>query len=134
MNDESSNLAYRQLERDVSEGIQIFYLAQLGHQPYKVSCQLSDKMLSIIIEDPITQPERLLAQSGNQELAQQVRFNIDKAFQPQLKALIEEIVGVSVTDLLEDSRIQSGNTTILAVLAATPPLLNQPIMPDSDND
>lgn len=109
-----------QLEQDLSKLIQSLFLTQLGHHPSRVSCQLIDKTLTITVDDPITQPEKLLIESGKQELAQEVRSLIYKAIQPQLKTLIEEAVGVSVIELLGDSKIQTGHTTITAILVATP--------------
>lgn len=120
MGDKASNLTYRVLEKNLSQQIETLYLTQLGHQPDKVNCHLVDKTLSIVVDNPVTQPERLLLTNGKQEFAELLRFNINKAFQPQLKTLIEDVVGVSVIDLLGDSKIQTGRTSIVAILAATP--------------
>lgn len=105
------------LEQNLSQRIKVLYLTELGHEPDKVECRLINQTLTIIVENPVTQPEQLLLQSGKQEFAEQVRSTIHKAFQPQLKALIEEVVGTRVIDLLGDSKIQTGRTSILAVLA-----------------
>lgn len=142
MKDKTSKQTLEQLEQNLSERIQVLYLTQLGHKPNKVSCQLIDKTLTIVVENPITQPERLLAQSGKTELAEQVRFNIHKAFQPQLKVLIEEVIGVDLIELVGDSQLQTGRTVIIAILAATPKLLTPPSLAhieqqtvsDSDSD
>lgn len=109
-----------QLERTLSQRIQALYRQQLGHQPSKVTCQLFDEKLAIILEDSITQPEQLLANSGQEELAKQIRSDLSKAFEPQLKELIQEITGVSVIDLLIDGKIETGRTGTIAVLAETP--------------
>ncbi len=124
MEDETSKPTYAQLEQNLSQRIQSLYLNDLGHEPYSVSCQLIDKTLTIIVENPITQLERFLAASGKQELAEELRVNIHKAFQPFLKALIEEVVGTSVIDLLGDSNFQTGRTSVIAILAATPKVGN----------
>lgn len=105
------------LEQNLSQRIKVLYLTQLGHEPDKVECRLINQTLTIIVENPVTQPERVLLKSGKQEFAEQVRSKIHKAFQPQLKALIEEVVGTRVLDLLGDSKIQTGRTSILAILA-----------------
>lgn len=138
--EDASSPKYGILEQNLSQQIKLLYLAQLGHQPDKVHCQLSDKTLTVVVENPITQPERLLFASGKQEFAELVRSNIHKAFQPQLKTLIEEVVGVRVIDLLGDSKIETGRTSIVAVLAAIPQnsdsyllaLKQQPVDSDSD--
>ncbi len=109
-----------QLERTLSQRIQALYRQQLGHQPSKVTCQLFDEKLAIILEDSITQPEQLLANSGQEELAKQVRSDLSKAIEPQLKDLIQEITGVPVVDLLIDGKIETGRTGTIAVLAEAP--------------
>lgn len=109
-----------QLERTLSQRIQALYRQQLGHQPSKVTCQLFDEKLAIILEDSITQPEQLLANSGQEELAKQVRSDLSKAIEPQLKDLIQEITGVPVIDLLIDGKIETGRTGTIAVLAEAP--------------
>ncbi len=99
-----SKLTRGQLEQVLSQRIQALYRTQLGHQPSKVSCQVFDDNLAIVIEDSITQSEQLLLNNGQMELAQQVRSDLDKGIQPQLKALIEEVMNVPVIDLLSDVR------------------------------
>ena len=120
MEDETQKLGHGQLEETLEDRIEVLYFTQLGHKPNKVSCHLVDKTLSINVENSLTKPVQLLAESGKQELAELARFNIYKAFKPQLQALIEEVIGVSVIDLLGDSKLETGLTSILAVLAAAP--------------
>ena len=127
MSQESAKPTRGQLERLLSQGLQALYREQLGHQPGKVTCQLFDEKLAIIVENSITPPEQLLANTGQTELAEQVRSDLDKAIQPQLKALIEEVLGVAVLDLLSDATIETGRTGIIAVLDLTPEVRN----PDS---
>jgi uncharacterized protein YbcI len=109
-----------QLERTLSQRIQSLYREQLGHQPSKVTCQLFDEKVAIVLEDSITQPEQLLANSGQEELAKQVRSDLAKAIEPQLRELIQEVLGVEVLDLLSDGKIETGRTGTIAVLEATP--------------
>ncbi|GAC1470369.1 MAG: hypothetical protein NVS2B14_16210 [Chamaesiphon sp.] len=113
-----------QLERTLSQRIQALYRTQLGHQPSKVSCQIFDEKIAIIVEDSVTKPEQLLVQQGREELAEQVRADLDEVIQQQLKVLIEEIVGVSVIDLLSDAKLDTGRTGTIAVLAETPKIRN----------
>ena len=124
MEENTPKLIYAQLEQDLFQRIQSLYMTQLGHQISSVSCQLIDKTLTITVEDPITQPEKLLIESGKHELAQEVRSTIYKALQPLMKELIEEVVGVSVSELLGNSEIQTGHTSIIAILVATPQTAN----------
>jgi uncharacterized protein YbcI len=113
-----------QVERTLAQRIQALYRQQLGHQPSKVTCQLSDRNLVILLEDSITQPEQLLAQSGREELAIAVRSDLDEAIQPQIKAIIEEILNVEVIELLSDATLETGRTGIIAVLTETPNFRN----------
>lgn len=129
MNQESSKPTRGQLERMLSQGLQALYRDHLGHQPSKVTCQLFDEKLAVIVEDSITQPEQLLANSGQAELAEQVRADLDKAIKPQLKALIEEVLGVSVLDILSDATLETGRTGIIAVLDVTPEVRNPDSVP-----
>ncbi|MGI2902982.1 DUF2294 domain-containing protein [Tolypothrix sp. VBCCA 56010] len=116
-----------QIQRTLAQRIQALYREQLGHQPSKVTCQLSDSSLTIILENSITQPEQLLAQTGRIELAEQVRADLDEAIQPQLKTLIEDILNVQVVELLSDATLETGRTGIIALLTDTPNIRNSPL-------
>ncbi len=105
-----------QLEQTLAQQIQVLYLTSLGHKPERVSCKLVERTLLIVVEDPTTRMEKFLAASGKQQLAEQVRTNIHKAFQPQLKALIEEVFEVDLIDFLGDSNFYTGRTSITAIL------------------
>ncbi len=129
MTQESSTPTRGQLERTLSQRLQALYRDQLGHQPSKVTCQLFDEKLAIIVENSITPPEQLLADRGQAELAEQVRSELDEAIQPQLKSLIEEVLGVDVLDLLSDATLETGRTGIIAVLNATPEVRNPDAIP-----
>ena len=129
MTQESSKPTRGQLERTLSQRLQALYRDQLGHQPSKVTCQLFDEKLAIIVENSITPPEQLLADRGQSELAQQVRSELDEAIQPQLKSAIEEVLGVDVVDLLTDATLETGRTGIIAVLNATPEVRNPEAVP-----
>lgn len=109
-----------QLERTLSQRIQALYRAQLGQQPSRVQCQIFDGKVVIILEDSITKTEQVLVASGQEELAEQVRDDLDKAFNPKLTELIQEIVGIKVIDVLTDATLKTGRTGTIAVLADTP--------------
>ncbi len=123
----TSNPTRGQIQRTLAQRIQALYREQLGHQPSKVTCQLSDSNLTIILENSITQPEQLLAQTGRQELAEQVRSDLDEAIQPQLKTLIEDILNVEVVEILSDATLETGRTGIIALLTDTPNIRNSPL-------
>lgn len=129
MNQESSKPTRGQLERLLSQRLQALYREHLGHQPGKVTCQLFDEKLAIIVEDSITPPEQLLASTGQIELAQQVHEDLEKAIQPLLKELIEDVLGVAVLDILSDATLETGRTGIIAVLDITPEVRNPEAIP-----
>lgn len=109
-----------QLERTLSQRIKALYREQLGHQPSHVTCQIFEEKIAIVLEDSITQPEQFLANNGQTELAEKFRSDLDKAIQPQVIELIEEIVGVTVIDLLSDAKLDTGRTGTIAILASPP--------------
>ncbi|HCF30133.1 MAG TPA: hypothetical protein DEV81_23690 [Cyanobacteria bacterium UBA11049] len=113
-----------QIERTLSQRIQALYRNQLEHQPSRVTCQLFDEKVAIILEDSITQPEQLLVNNGQAELAEKVRAELDDALQPQLKELIEEIVGVCVIDILSNAKLDTGRTATVVILANPPQVRN----------
>lgn len=109
-----------QVERTLAQRIQALYREYLGHQPSKVTCQLSDQNLVILLENAITQPEQLLTQTGRQELAKQVHSDLGNVIQPKIKELVEEILQVSVLDLLSDTTLETGLSGFIVLLTATP--------------
>lgn len=118
-----------QLERKLSQRIQTLYHDRLGKRPLKVDCQFFDEKLSITIEDGVTKAERTLANSGKEHLAEEFRDNIDTILEPQLKALIMEVVGVSALDLLNDTRLETGRSGIVVILEHSPEVRNPSSIP-----
>ncbi|MFZ1030101.1 MAG: DUF2294 domain-containing protein [Limnoraphis robusta] len=119
-----NNLTRGQLERNLSQRIQAFYRQELGHQPTKVTCQLFDCKIAIIVENSITPAEQLLSDAGQDELAEEVRAGLKDATQPKLKALIEEILAVDVIDILSEAKLETGRMGIIAVLTQSPQVRN----------
>lgn len=118
-----------QLERTLSQSIQALYRQELGQQPSKVTCQLFDSKLAVIVENSITAAEQILAEEGQNELAEQVRSSLEEVTKPRLKELIEEILDIKVTDLLSDSTLETGRTGVIAVLDNTPSVRNPESVP-----
>jgi uncharacterized protein YbcI len=108
-----------QLERTLSQRIQTLYRNQLGHQPSKVSCQLLDEKVAIVLENSVTRPEQILSES-DQSLAEQVRHDLDNAIHPQLIDLIQEILNVKVLDLLSDTTLSTGRSGMIGILDGNP--------------
>jgi uncharacterized protein YbcI len=79
-----------------------------------------DNKLIIVIENAITQPEKLLAQNGQQDLASQVRSQLESVLELPLKDLIKEVLGVGVIDLLSDATLETGRAGTIAILESAP--------------
>ncbi|MBW4505207.1 MAG: DUF2294 domain-containing protein [Scytonematopsis contorta HA4267-MV1] len=109
-----------ELERTLSQRIQALYANQFAHTPNRITCQIFDDKLAIIIENSITQPEQILINEGKEELAEAVRSQLDEAIKKPLKELIEEILNVAVQDLMSDATLETGRTGIIVVLSETP--------------
>lgn len=118
----TSELTRGQVERTISQRIQALYRDRLGHQPSKVTCELFEDKLTIVLENSITPAEQLLLQEGKEESVEQLRSDLDEVIRPQLKAEIEEILGMSVLDLLSDSTLETGRMGLIAVLESVPSL------------
>ncbi|MEG4996277.1 MULTISPECIES: DUF2294 domain-containing protein [unclassified Microcoleus] len=108
------------LERTIAQGVQALYRSLVGHQTSQVLCNILDNKLIIVIENAITQPEKLLAQNGQEDLASQVRSQLESVLELQLKDLIKEVLGVGVTDLLSDATLETGRTGTIAILESAP--------------
>lgn len=121
-----------QLERQLSQRIQALYRSELGHQPAKVFCQIFDEKVIIILEDSITKTEKLLAEKGQEELAEQVRSEIDEAIQPQVKQLIEEVLEANVIDLLSNAKLETGRTGTIVMLESPPKYRTKGVKKESD--
>lgn len=118
-----------QLEREISQRLQAFYRETLGQQPSRVTCQLFNSTLAIVLEGAVTSPEQLLEQNGRGDLAETVNSAISDAMQPQLIELLEDILSVKVVDLLSDTTLQTGRRGILAILSETPTVRNPDAVP-----
>ncbi|NJP08720.1 MAG: DUF2294 domain-containing protein [Leptolyngbyaceae cyanobacterium RU_5_1] len=109
-----------QLERTLSQRVQALFRDQMGHRLERVTCQLLEQKIVILLENSVTQPEQLLANSGKEELVEKVHLTLNEAIEPQIKELIEEVVGVSVVDLLSEAKLETERTGMIAVLAEAP--------------
>lgn len=118
-----------QLERELSQRLQALYRDQLGQRPSKATCQVFDSKVAIVLEGSVTQPEQLLAEEGQTELAEQVRADLDQALRPRIQELIESVLQVEVLDLLSDATLNTGRTGIIAVLSKTPTVRNPEAIP-----
>lgn len=127
--DRAAQRTVGQIEREISQKVQALYKKNLGHQAGRVTCQLFDTKLAIILENSITPPVQLLIEEGHIELAQRVRSDINSAMQPQVKTLVAEILNIEVLDLLSDATLETGRTGIIAILAQPPAVRNPEAIP-----
>lgn len=118
-----------QLERKLSQKILAFYRINLGHQPSKVTCQFFSSTLAIVIENSITNAEKILIDEGKIDLASKVRANLDRAIQPEFKQLIEEITEVEIVDFLSDATLKTRRTGIIVILSKIPLVRNPENIP-----
>lgn len=123
---DDSTFTRGQLERTLSQRIQALYRSQLGHKPGKIDCQICDDKISIVLEDSITKPEQLLAENGQEELAKQVRSELNDMIQVQLKELLEEVLKIPVLDLLTNAKLETGRTGTIVVLERAPQFRERP--------
>lgn len=111
-----SKLTSGQLERRLSQQVQKLYRDQLGHATGKVSCQLRNHHLTVVIESSLTQPEQLLLEESEDERVEQLRSDLDKAVRPKLVQIIEEVLQCRVADLMSDTTLATERTSFVVVL------------------
>lgn len=109
-----------QLERQLSQGIQSLYREQLGHRPAQITSSIQGNRVTLILEEAVTKPEQLLANQGEETLTKQVRSDLHTAIKPLLRERIQEILGVEVVDLLNDTTLETKREGIIALLAEAP--------------
>ena len=122
--DKAAKQTAGQLEREISQKMQALYKTKLGHQTGRITCQLFDAKVAIVLENSLTQPVKLLFEENRNELAQQMRNDLNDALQPLVKTLIEEIIGVTVIDLLSDTSLSTGRTAVVGILEGAPDIRN----------
>jgi uncharacterized protein YbcI len=121
----TNNLPTRgQLERQISQKVQALYREQLGHQPSKVTCQIFDNKLALVIEQSITNAEQILLKQGKENLAEEVHSNLDDAIKSELKDLIREITKIEVIDVLSDATLETERTGTIVILESMPEVRN----------
>ena len=119
----NKDLNFARLKQQLSQHIKKIYQNCLAHEPKEITYQLFPDKLIIIMEDSVTQPERLLDQSNQQNLAKEVRSVLDQIFQPQLRELIEQSMDVKIADFLFDTTISTGRTGAIAIFELQPTTL-----------
>ena len=109
-----------QLERSLSQQFQKLYREHLDHNTGKISCRLFDDKLTIIVEDALTQPERLLLENGNSDRVEKLHNDLSRLVRPQLVELVETVLGREVVDLMSDTTLETARTGLVIVLSDRP--------------
>ena len=109
-----------QLERHISQTLQTMYRNQFGHSPRKVTCHFFDDKLAIVAENALTNVERVLLDNSQQDLALNIRSQIDQAFVTNIKQEIVNLLGVEIVDTIVDSVLQTGYLGIILFLSDVP--------------
>ncbi|MBD1910116.1 MULTISPECIES: DUF2294 domain-containing protein [unclassified Leptolyngbya] len=114
-----------ELQRSLSQSIQALYRTHLEHQPARVTCQLMDTTLVLVLENALTQTETLLQDNGHTELVETVRDHLDTSLKPIVRQEIERILEVGVVDILSDATLETGRSAIVVILDRSPQVRTQ---------
>lgn len=106
-----------QLERTLSQQLQRLYREELGHSTGKISCELHNDKLTIVVESSLTRPEQLLLEEFEADRVEQLRSDLDDAVRPKLVGLVEDILQRNVVDLMSDTTLETGRTGFVIVLS-----------------
>ncbi|MEM6837444.1 MAG: DUF2294 domain-containing protein [Cyanobacteria bacterium P01_C01_bin.120] len=109
-----------QLERSLSQCIQKLYREHLGHATGKVTCQLMEDKLTIVIESSLTQPEQLLLEESSLEKVEKIRADLDNIIRKKLIELVEETMHLQVLDVMGDTTLKTERTGFIIVLSDNP--------------
>ncbi|MEO1430987.1 MAG: Na-translocating system protein MpsC family protein [Cyanobacteria bacterium J06632_19] len=108
---------FNDLEKNLAERIQSLFINQLGHKPKDIYCRLLDRKLTIVIENAITKPEKLLISAGYKEIVEKVRNSIEKILQPQFKQIIEEVTTDKISNILFATHLDTNYVSVIALFA-----------------
>ncbi|MEH2213713.1 DUF2294 domain-containing protein [Nostoc sp.] len=118
-----------QLETEISQRIISLYNDRLGKSPSQIICHFFDTEIVISLENSVTQAEQTLLKGGYDTLAEQVRLYLEKIIKPDLKKLIEEIIGQPVLYLMTNTNLATGRTGIVVILKELPEVRNPEYIP-----
>lgn len=119
MSEKSSNAPTRgQIERALSQSIQKLYREQLGHSTGKITCQLRDDNLTVVIESSLTQPEQVLLEGSEASQVEKIRANLDEAVRPKVIEIVQKTLNRPVVDILSDTTLETERTGLVIVLGS----------------
>ncbi|MEH2352426.1 DUF2294 domain-containing protein [Nostoc sp.] len=118
-----------QLETEISQRIISLYNDRLGKSPSQIICHFFDTEIVISLENSVTQAEQTLLKGGYDTLAEQVRLYLEKIIKPDLRNLIEEIIGQPVLYLMTNTNLATGRSGIVVILKELPEVRNPESIP-----
>lgn len=118
-----------QIERDVTQALNALYRKELGHQPGKITCQLFETKVVLVIEDSLSRPEQLLLKKGNSEVALQAHEELLDVIKAMAKSCIAEATQLFVVDILVDSNIETSRMGLIVMLEKAPEVRNPSAIP-----
>ncbi|MEH1833471.1 MAG: DUF2294 domain-containing protein [Nostoc sp.] len=121
-----------QLEIEISQQIIKFYNDRIGKYPSQIICHFFDTEIVISLENSVTPAEQTLLKGGYKSLAEQVRFYLEKIIKPELKILIEKIIGQPVLELMTNTNLATGRTGIIVVFNQLPQIFNHESIPNEN--
>ncbi|MEH2234856.1 DUF2294 domain-containing protein [Nostoc sp.] len=121
-----------QLEIEISQRMIKLYNDRIGKPPSQIICHFFDTEIVISLENSVTQAEQTLLKGGYDSLAEQVRLYLDKIIKPELKNLIEEIIGQPVLYLMTNTNLATSRTGIIVVFNQLPDVRNPESIPQEN--
>ncbi|MEH1948308.1 MAG: DUF2294 domain-containing protein [Nostoc sp.] len=118
-----------QLETEISQQIISLYNDKLGKSPSQIICHFFDTEIVISLQNSVSQAEQTLLKGGYDTLAEQVRLYLEKIIKPDLKNLIEEIIGQPVLYLMINTNLATGRSGIVVILKELPEVRNPESIP-----
>lgn len=102
----------------MSQSIQKLYREQLGHSTGKITCQLRDDNLTVVIESSLTQPEQVLLEGSEASQVEKIRANLDEAVRPKVIEIVQKTLNRPVVDILSDTTLETERTGLVIVLGS----------------
>ena len=105
----------KEIEKLLFQKIRDIYINKLEHNLDSIYYKQFDRTLILILEGSVTSTEIILDNSECKPLARQLRTAIDKIVQPQIKTIIEQVMGVKIIDFFIDTTISNNLTGAIAI-------------------
>ena len=104
------------IEQVISQNVHSLFWTQLKHKPSEIHCKLYENQLTVIVKNALTKPEQLLILNGYVEVAKEVRESIEQILEPHLKKIIEEVIGIKISELLFATHPKSDYISLIALM------------------